>query len=233
MTRNHGHLVCVAGINQNNEFRRLYPFEFEYGVKSINFSKKNVIKVNVASPDHDKRKESRKVTYCKPLYQKLEDNELRDRILPLVSSIEKMKNDGASLGILRPLIEDVDIQVNSTDIIDRQVYFNATGDYLEQREKVKMPVKLRYSFKCRDEPDCKGHKIVLIDWELNELARNIMKTDNDRASIEEKIRKKFYDYMLERDLYFFMGTHFRFGTWLIIGIFYPQKKFKTLFDYGN
>jgi len=48
--------------------------------------------------------------------------------------------------------------------------------------------------------------------------------------VEEKIRKKFLDFMKTGDLYFFMGTHFRFGTWIIIGIFYPkqQKKEKTI-----
>ncbi len=34
----------------------------------------------------------------------------------------------------------------------------------------------------------------------------------------------FFDFMKTRDLYLFMGTHFRYGTWIIIGLFYPQKR---------
>ncbi len=37
-------------------------------------------------------------------------------------------------------------------------------------------------------------------------------------------KNKFFDFMKTRDLYFFMGTHFRYGTWIIIGLFYPQKR---------
>lgn len=32
-SRKHGYLVCVAGINEKGEFRRVYPFEFSYGGK--------------------------------------------------------------------------------------------------------------------------------------------------------------------------------------------------------
>jgi hypothetical protein len=30
-SKRHGYLVCVAGINEKGEFRRVYPFEFSYG----------------------------------------------------------------------------------------------------------------------------------------------------------------------------------------------------------
>jgi hypothetical protein len=158
------------------------------------------------------------------------DEDIHNRIQPLVSSIEKLSIENASLGVIKPELLDVEIIINSTNIYDNQAYFSLTGDYLEKREKVKMPVELRYIFKCKDEPECKGHKIILLDWELNELARNVMRKDNDSKLIEEKIRTKFFDFMKTRDLYFFMGTHFRFGTWIIIGIFYPkqQKKEKTV-----
>jgi len=92
----------------------------------------------------------------------------------LVSSIEKLNIENASLGVIKPELLDVKIIINSTNIYDNQAYFSLTGDYLEKREKVKMPVELRYIFRCKDEAECRGHKIILLDWELNELARNVM-----------------------------------------------------------
>lgn len=229
-SKGHGHLVCVAGINEDNQWRRLYPFEFSYGEKLIDFRKKDTIEVNLTDPDNDKRRESRRVINHKKLKSPLIDEDIHNRIQPLVSSIEKLSIENASLGVIKPELLDVEIIINSTNIYDNQAYFSLTGDYLEKREKVKMPVELRYIFKCKDEAECKGHKIILLDWELNELARNVMRRDNDSKLIEEKIRTKFFDFMKTRDLYFFMGTHFRFGTWIIIGIFYPkqQKKEKTV-----
>lgn len=217
-------LVCVAGINDRGEWRRLYPFEFRYGENSVNFRKKDLIEVTLANPDNDKRKESRKVTHHQNLNSHQDDDEVLKRIKPLVSSIEKLNKEKASLGVIKPELTGIDIIINSTNISDEQTYFSIAENYLEKREKVKIPIELRYQFKCKDEPECRGHNIILIDWELNELARNIMRSDKDSKIIKDKIREKFFEFMKTRDLYFFMGTHFRFGTWIIIGLFYPQKR---------
>lgn len=234
-SKKHGYLVCVAGINEKGEFRRVYPFEFSYGEKLIDFKKKDRIEVVLAESDNDQRRESRKKISYKNLHAPVEDEEIRTLLLSKVSSIEKLTEENASLGVVKPELFDVKIEINSTEIYDRQQYFNLMGDFLvEKREKVKMPVELRYNFRCKNDPSCKGHQIILLDWELNELARNVMRTDTDPISIEEKIRSKFFHSMQERDLYFVMGTHFRFKTWMIIGIFYLKKndeKQKKLFDF--
>lgn len=165
-------LVCVAGINNNGEWRRLYPFEFRHGENSVNFRKKDLIEVTLANPDNDKRNESRKVTHHQNLNSHQDDDEVLKRIIPLVSSIEKLDKQHASLGVIKPELTGIDIIINSTNIYDEQTYFSLADDYLEKREKVKMPVELRYKFKCKDDPECKGHNIILIDWELNELVRD-------------------------------------------------------------
>ena len=158
-SRKHDHLVCVAGINENDQWRRLYPFMFSYGEGLINFRKKDTIEVTLANPDNDKRRESRKVAHHQNLNLPLSDDGVRERILPLVSSIEKLSEENASLGVIKPELQRIDVTVNSTDIYDEQTYFSIAGDYLERRERVKMPVELRYRFRCSDEPGCKGHNL--------------------------------------------------------------------------
>ena len=138
--------------------------------------------------------------------------------------MEKLKEGDASLGIIKPR-EDfkADVVVNDTNLHDEQTYLAATEKFLEKREKVKLPVELRYRFFCKGEPTCRGHHIILMDWELNELARNILKKDKNKKKAEHKIWKKFVGFMKGRDLYFVMGTHFKYKTWIIIGVFYPEK----------
>lgn len=65
-SRKHGHLVCVAGINDNNEWRRLYPVKFSYGDKLIDFNKRDMIQATLANPDNDKRLEEagESKSYC-------------------------------------------------------------------------------------------------------------------------------------------------------------------------
>lgn len=50
-----------------------------------------------------------------------------------------------------------------------------------------------------------------------------MRTTKDRGEIRDKIHQRLFSFMKTRDLHFFMGTCFRFPTWLIIGLFYPPK----------
>ena len=54
----YGRLVCVAGINDDNKFRRLYP----YTLQTSRFHKKDVIEVEAGENDRDKRRESRKIS---------------------------------------------------------------------------------------------------------------------------------------------------------------------------
>lgn len=226
-SRKYGHKVCVAGINENGEWRRLYPFKFDYGKKEIDFKKKDIIEVQLIKPPNDKRVESRKVITHKNIHNPLDDRQVLNKIKPLISSIKELKEKKASLGIVKPQIIDFEIKAHHNQIYDEQKYLALwTEEFLETREKVKLPVEARYVFRCMySSCSCskKPHRIKIIDWELNELARNLMKKYQDKKLIEEKIKERFFDWMKERDVYFFLGTHFKFKTWIIIGIFYPDK----------
>ncbi|MDK2891882.1 hypothetical protein [Methanohalophilus sp.] len=92
----------------------------------------------------------------------------------------------------------------------------------------------RYLFTCHGEENSKGHKLIVLDWEINELARNIIKAKEDITpeELKEKIRLKLIEFI--RDLYLVLGTHFRYATWMIIGLLYPPKqdtKQKKILDF--
>jgi len=100
-----------------------------------------------------------------------------------------------------------------------------------------------YKFYCAN-PECKGHNMMVIDWEAQELFRKY-KTEKG------PVKKKLFDWMTqERDLYFIVGNTWRFHkSFMIIGLFYPPKgiqpqptfslfskkrlKQKTLFDFNK
>ena len=222
-----GHTVGVIGINKHGELLRLYPLGFRYGEGLVDFRKNDLLEVTVTKPEHDVRWESRKVLSHINLEKPLKEREIKELVLPLVTSIEKLNLEGASLGVVKPEILDFEIKVNSTEVYDRQQYFNLIGDFLEKGEKVaQMPVEIRFFFRCEGEESCRGHKIILLDWEFNETVRNIIRDEKEPAAIERKIEKHFSDFMKEKELYFIMGTHFTYGTWMITGLFYPEKNGK-------
>lgn len=222
-----GHAVGIIGINKHGELLRLYPLGFRYGEGLVDFRNNDLLELTVTRPEHDVRWESRKVLSHVNLEKPLKEREIKELVLPLVTSIEKLNLKGATLGVVKPKILDLEIKVNSTEAYDRQQYFNLIGDFLEKGEKAaRMPVEIKCFFRCEGEEACREHKITLLDWEFNETIRNIIRDEQESAAIESKIKKHFSDLMKERELYFIMGTHFTYGTWIIAGLFWLEKNGK-------
>ena len=65
--------------------------------------------------------------------------------------------------------------------------------------------------------------MIVIDWEVNELARNVLKSEPNKTEAERKIRAKLFHWMKTREVYFILGTHFKWKTPMIIGIYYPSS----------
>lgn len=222
-----GHAVGVTGITKNGELLRLYPLGFRYGEGLVDFRKNDLLEVTVTRLEHDIRGESRKVLSYVNLQKPLKEREMKELVLPLVTSIERLNIEGASLGVVKPEILDIEIKVNSIETYDRQQYFNLMGDFLEKGERARMPVEVRYIFRCEEEDACRGHKILLLDWEFNETVRKIIREEQEPAGVEKKVREHFLNLMQEKELYFIMGTHFTYGTWMITGLFCPEKDGKN------
>ncbi len=78
----------------------------------------------------------------------------------------------------------------------------------------------KYHYLCPG-PECKGHRMQCEDWELFAALRSWRERYGE-SELWEKLRGKFYDWMWgKRDLYFYLGTHSRWATWMIIGVYYP------------
>ena len=132
-----------------------------------------------------------------------------------------------SLGVVRPAqvvdltIEPADREWKSkwTQNLDQLKLFEAKRRRLE-----KIPYKFSYHFTC-EEPGCKGHKMMIEDWEIGQLYL----TERERLGGEElaaqSVRRKFFEQMCapDRDPYFYVGTILNWGTWVILGVFWPKR----------
>jgi hypothetical protein len=87
----------------------------------------------------------------------------------------------------------------------------------------KIPYKFSYKFTC-EEPNCSGHKMMIEDWEVMQLYRNMIK-EYGKVEGLKKVKDKFLNQICsqKRDTYFFVGTILKHGTWVIIGTFWPPK----------
>ena len=257
LSTKHGPLVCVAGVNEYREWRRLYPIPAKIWVdkgdsrySSIRFKKWDIIEVEVSEkpPQHDRREESRKVINWEgiKIVDKIESWEQRLTIIKqlLDPSIETLIKSSRSLGVIKPvrvekffaqprqrLRSEAEKQVlEKMDQVDTALtlldYVQAGDKYLlpEVRKpgvKIEQLPWIGYRFSCS--PGCKGHEMMVIDWEAQELFRKYRRVE---GPVEQKL---FYKFIREKDLYFIVGNTWRFHkSFMIIGLFYPPKGTKPL-----
>jgi hypothetical protein len=138
----HGEITCVAGIAEDDKWRRLYPMPTSLLGKSY-FMKFSVIEVEVeAWQGAHTRPEDRYLVSYGRCVQKIEDWEERRAYLRkhLDKSISAILSSGRSLGLIKPEIEEF--------------YQDSNG-------------KLRYKFRDSE----RSYDLVCREWEALALAR--------------------------------------------------------------
>jgi hypothetical protein len=231
-SKTHGNTVCTIGLTEEGEWIRLYPIPYEaYIFKEIN--KYDWIEVECAKASEKlNRKESFKIKIdsLKVIDKSLSSGgasgkpdwaERNKIILPHVSpSIESLsdqfENDRTSIGLIKPKDINKFYKDENLKIYDdsrkafQQTFFGCSIPDVE-----KIPHIFGYEFTCGGCLENKRHKIQCEDWELLESYRKWGLTYRDVDILWDKLKVKYYDYMLKRDFYFYMGMFSRYKTWLI------------------
>lgn len=226
ISRKYGVSVCMAGITETAEFRRVYPIPFEKFIR-FGFHKREWIEYDIKEKG-DYRKESYKI-YPESLRHdfNVDYEQIRDICKEHVTTIEDLKaqwdDDRTSLGIIKP--ELMNISIKKRDITQKEISVKK-----QQMLNGKMiPLDLleytvHYHFNCGE--NCSTlHKCLCLDTEAGQLYRNVKKGTEDGDEIVAKMREKLFTWMKNRDLYFLMGTHsLHPKSWMIISLLYPPKE---------
>ena len=192
----------------------------------------------IERPTRDPRPESfRPVGEIKPLGPPLDtsNNWAKRKQYVLAKGISTMcelqKKDQreVSLGIIKPsIIEDFVIEETEREFPEDYLIRMQQMDIFQTNKKKpleKIPYKFSYKFRC-EHPECKGHKQMNIDWELGALYLRMRDQYQDEKIACDKVKEKFYNIICapDKDTYFFVGTALEYGTWLVIGTFWPKKE---------
>jgi len=231
-------LVCTAGVQPDGTFIRLYPIDYRYRAYWQWYKKYQWVEVEVEKHDRDPRKESYRPiletlkTLGEPLNTKNRWTERKKYVLAQgVNSMEELlelqDRDKTSLGIIRPreifefIIEedDRDWKPEWKTLFRQRRLFGP-----QQKPLEKIPYRFSFRFACNDSR-CKGnHNMKIEDWEVSQLYLRMRGKYEDEQIALEKVKYKFYDQMCGGgiDTHFFVGTTIRFGTWIILGVFWPK-----------
>ncbi len=237
-SKSYQELVCTAGVLEDGTFIRLYPVPFRYQDYWRWYKKYQWIEVEVEKNLDDKRKESFRpnLDSIRPLgvaldtkkkWQKRREIVLAQGAKSMEELWELQEADNTSLGIVKP--KDIPEFIIEPDEADwkpeqRQLFQQLRLFGPQQKPLDKIPYKFSYKFKC-DDPRCNGHQMMIEDWEIGQLYLAMRDKFGSPEVAVEKVREKFLDQMCapRKDTHFFVGTIARYGTWIILGVFWPDK----------
>lgn len=236
---------CTAAISENGEWLRLHPIRYRFLSVEQQFHKYQwieleVTKANDGRPESYTPKNDTIRIVSEPLGTSNGWQARKEFLFPLrahcMCCLAKQRNENGypTLGLFRPkAIEKLAIMPSKPPswtpaqlgILRQDHMFEAKPP----TELEKIPFGFQYHFTC-DHDACKGHKMSCTDWEMGESFRKWKADYGDEW--ESKFRQKYETEMIQKyDTHFYVGTVAKHPhTWIIIGLFYPPRSARGLFE---
>ena len=246
LSRKHGETVCTAGIRADGSWVRIYPVPFQRLSEKEKYHKYDWLECDLVKNPGDRRPESYQPTDPKQLkpvsHIGVNDNWHERRHLLLKTAkvftslqplINGAKQNALSLAVFKPTrILDFTWEAEDRDWDHAKVaqYRNrcSQGVLFEEdawKQMFKLIRKLPYSFSYRFvDSDKKKSTMQILDWEIGALFWNCLRrSGNKEEEALEKVRKKYFEEFLKKDLHFYLGTTQQFhawssNPWVIIGV---------------
>ena len=240
-SKKYGETVCCAGIDLSNfQLVRLYPVPFRDLDSDKKFKKYSIIDVKCFPPSDDKRPESLRVDADsinitalfdteKGTWKKRKEIVLKVPIKSMCQVYRDAEQSDLSLGLIKPV--EVSFEWAKQSLSDqkaREACYAQLSLFNKQKKPIEeIPLDFYYKFKCANVPECPGHKLSIIDWELRASYRSWRTKYPNEKILLEKIEQQWLEISNaeKRDVYFYVGNMKRFRqTFMVLGVFYPPLK---------
>jgi len=256
ISEKYAELVCTAGILEDGSWIRLFPMPFRLLADEQKYPKYTWINVEVERHTADFRPESYRpnittlVAESKPSKANWDE---RKRIIfnnqkiytNLKELLDKKKLDNTSLAIFKPtkildfVVESDDRDWDSKKLaslqgLSKQLNLFQTVEEIEAEFRVVQKMPYKFSYKFEDDAG-KTSTLMIEDWEIGMLYFNCLKnTHGDEKAATAKVKEKYFNEFIKRDIHFFLGTTKLFhnvspNPFIIIGVFYPPIQSPNLF----
>lgn len=138
----------------------------------------------------------------------------------------KSEAENKSLGMFKP--KDIDFVWEKAATKKEETIkacYAQLGFFNKQKKEIEdLPICFRYRFKCANEPQCPGHDLPIIDWEIGQAYRDWRHNYKTQELLLAKIKERWLTRICssENDVYFFVGNQNRFrNNFMVLGVFYP------------
>lgn len=247
LSRKYGETVCTAGVREDGTWVRIYPVPFrrlneEQQYKKFDWLEARLVR-NTADPRPETYRPFDSADLDSPVGHMdttdhwrerrkllLETARVYDRLEDLIAGA---KANEISLAVFKPtriidfVWEEEERAWDPDKVRQMRVATNQLELFADNtwRETFKLIDKLPYSFSYKFE-DAAGRKseLQVLDWEAGALYWNCLRSTNyDEPQALAKVRQKYFDEFMKKDLHFFLGTTQQFhfvapNPWVIVGV---------------
>jgi hypothetical protein len=249
-SRSYTELVCTAGLLNGEKWIRIYPVSFRFLQDGARYPKYSWIEVDLVRNSKDFRPES-----FRPKLGVDEHITVLDKIGTANNWAARksyvLKETFTSMNALIGLAKDAQVRKSLATLLptrivdfvieeDEREWKQEWQDQLKQlnmfefsnqhgNKKVVKKLPYKFSYRFFSEGDKEPRKLMIEDWEIGALFWNCLyRTDGDEKAALELVKQKYLSEFAEKELYFFVGTTFRYhnvapNPFVIIGVFYPPK----------
>jgi hypothetical protein len=258
LSRKYGETVCTAGVREDGSWVRIYPVPFRRLDEKQQYSKYDWVECRLQRNTVDVRPETfRPVDQRElvPVAEMSTDHNWRERREILLKKARVYDNleeliDGAkanqiSLAVFKParilafVVEEDEPEWDINKVREMREASRQHELFEDNtwRETFRVIPKLPYKFSYRFE-DIAGKRSEqqILDWEIGALYWNCLRSvDGDESKAIAKVRQKYMDEFLKKDLHLFVGTTQQWhqvavNPWVIIGVLpIPAEKQLGLF----
>jgi hypothetical protein len=232
--------MCTGGIlAESKKLIRLYPLRYRYLEGKYQFSKYQWIRARIREATSDNRPESYNISQDSITLGEIVGTQdgwqERERyVLSAENVYDSMEALGrareslnVSLGLIKPR-EVVDFHIvskSSSEMeeasLKKDAIMKQLGMFEDNKELDLLPVKFVLHFNC-DDNRCNGHKISILDWEIAQLYRKLIRSQDWKIKLKEKVLNEIC--AESRETYFFMGNMAQHQhIFCVLGFFYPPK----------
>ncbi|MCU0317235.1 MAG: hypothetical protein MUC92_11650 [Fimbriimonadaceae bacterium] len=260
LSRKYGETVCTAGIREDGTWVRMYPVPFRRLEEAQQYSKYDWVECDLVRNISDPRPETFRPTDAAqlvPVGRIGTDHQWRERRNLVLKTakvygrlddlIAEAKSNTTSLAVFKPSRvldfswEHEEREWDAKKLEEMRALYSQLDLFEdnEWRNTFQVIPKLPFSFSYKFE-DSTGRQseLQLLDWEAGALFWNCLRSANgDEQAALKKVRQKYFDEFLTKDLHFYLGTTQQFhfvapNPWVIIGVLpIPHETQDSLFDF--
>jgi hypothetical protein len=247
LSRKYGETVCTAGVRKDGSWVRVYPVPFRRLEETQQYSKFDWLECRLLRNSSDPRPETFRPVDQSELqpagHMDTADNwrERRRILLRRARVYERLdeliagaKANEVSLAVFKParvlnfVWDEEEREWNPQKVEHMRALHSQLGLFEDNawRETFQIIPKLPYSFSYRFEDSAgRSSEMQVLDWEAGALYWNCLRSvDGDERAALGKVRQKYFDEFVKKDIHFFLGTTQQFhfvapNPWVIVGVF--------------